>query len=259
MNLRFILALIMASWLSSQPVFAGAAPGENPYTPIVTRNVFGLLPIPTGPPPDATPAVPPPKITANGIMTIFGKVQVLFKVAGVARPGQPPKDESYVMSEGDRQDDIEVVKIDEQAATITFNNHGVVQQLALVAGTASGGTPPPAPPSFGAPPAMPRPAVAPVAGSPATIGFGGRFGRGRSLPGSGNPGAGGAPGFGGGGTAPGSSDAPQPQLTPEQQVINMESQRAKLMDEGNSAAMIIPTTPLTSQVIGEGGDTPPGQ
>src|ERR1700721_1331272 len=35
------------------------------------------------------------------------------------------------MSEGDRQDGIAVTKIDEQAGMITFDNHGVIQTLAL--------------------------------------------------------------------------------------------------------------------------------
>jgi hypothetical protein len=74
---------------------------QNPYAPIVVRNVFGLNP------------PPPPKITSNGIMSIFGQLQVLFKVAD-PRPGLPVKDEFYTLSEGERQDDIEVTHIDEK-------------------------------------------------------------------------------------------------------------------------------------------------
>ena len=36
-----------------------------------------------------------------------------------------------MMGEGDRQDGIAVTKIDEQAGMITFDNHGVIQTLAL--------------------------------------------------------------------------------------------------------------------------------
>ena len=64
-------------------------------------------------------------------MSLFGQLQVLFKVATPPKPGQPPQDQSYVMSEGDRQDGIAVTKIDEQAGMITFDNHGVIQTLAL--------------------------------------------------------------------------------------------------------------------------------
>jgi hypothetical protein len=65
-------------------------------------------------------------------MSIFGRLQVLFKTAGTAKPGQPAKDEFYILSEGQRQDEIEVIRIDEKASLVTFNNHGTVQELPLV-------------------------------------------------------------------------------------------------------------------------------
>ena len=253
MNARFILLLAASVWLGGPPLRADA---DNPYAPIVTRNVFGLVPIPVHDPADDVPTVPPPKITPNGIMTLFGKLQVLFKVAGVARPGQPPKDESYVMCEGDRQDEIEVKKIDEPAATITFINHGVVQELSLVAGTATGGDTAPAAAAF-PPPGMPRQA-APVMNNAAAMGFGGRFGRNRNVTSGGNPGAAGMPGFGGNSAAQNGGGAQQ-EITPEAQVIMMEAQRAQFIQQGNPAASIIPPTPLTSQLNGDGsgGDAPP--
>jgi hypothetical protein len=106
---------------------------DAPYTPIVARNMFALVPIPPAVTND--PSInsdPPPKITANGIMTIFGRDQALFKVATKAKTGQPAKDDTYVLAEGERQDDIEVVKIDHLNGLITFNNHGTVQELPLV-------------------------------------------------------------------------------------------------------------------------------
>src|SRR5664279_524336 len=106
-------------------------PGD-PYAIVVARNIFGLNP---PPPPNANPQDPnpPPKITPNGIMTILGNLQVLFKVAGTPKPGgPPPADESYILSEGQGQDDIEVVKIDEKNSIVTFNNHGETQTLPLV-------------------------------------------------------------------------------------------------------------------------------
>jgi len=253
MNFRFILMLTAVSWLSACAQAGLAAATDNPYTPIVTRNVFGLVPIPVGPPPDATSATPPPKITPNGIMTIFGKLQALFKVAGVAKPGQPAKEESYVLGEGERQDDIEVQKIDEKAATITFNNHGKIEELALIAGTAVGGESAPAGPGGPGVMPMPNPGGAPATGgNPAPIGFGGRFGRNNNASGLGNPGTGGAPGFGGG-TAASTGNATQPeQLTPEAQVIMMEAQRAQWLKQGNPAATILPPTPITQEVIGGG-------
>jgi hypothetical protein len=106
---------------------------DNPYAAVVARNIFGL-----NPPTVETPATaePPAKITPNGIMSIFGHLQVLFKVSGQATPGKPG-DQSYILAEGQRQDDIEVVQIDQKAGIVTFNNHGIVQKLPLASATAS--------------------------------------------------------------------------------------------------------------------------
>ncbi len=117
---------------------------NNPYAPIVVRNIFGLNPTPTNNPADTADALP--KIMPNGIMSIFGRLQVLFKVAIPAKAEQPAKDEAYILSEGQRQDEIEVVQIDEKAGLVTFNNHGTVQELALVKAAAPvAGTSTPAP------------------------------------------------------------------------------------------------------------------
>ena len=112
-----------------------ASANLNPYAPIVARNIFGLLPIPTNPPvdPNAALATPPPKITPNGTMTLFGVPQALFKVAWPPAGGQPAKEQSYVLAEGESQDNIEVTKIDQAAGVITFNNNGTVQVLPLAA------------------------------------------------------------------------------------------------------------------------------
>ena len=247
---------------------------NNPYAPIVVRNVFGLNP----PQPVDTNATQAdlPKITPNGIMSIFGQLQVLFKIAGTAKPGQPAKDESYILSEGQRQDEIEVIQIDEKASLVTFNNHGTVQELPLAKAN---------------PPVVNTPAAA--SGGPVPIqnflapngvnsgGIPGHFG-GRSASG---PGAARNRGMGNGGnnfnnggnqnpnsqaipmgggsilqstpTGAGYSGQQQPQntMTPEAQVIMMEAQRAQWQNEGNPAAAIIPPTVLTPQ-NGAGGMPP---
>ena len=110
----------------------------NPYAVVVARNIFNLNP-PVPVDPNAKLIEPPVKITPNGIMSIFGQLQVLFKVA--AKPGG--KDASYILTEGQRQDDIEVTKINEKAGVVTFNNHGVTQDLPLVI-TPPSSTPAPA-------------------------------------------------------------------------------------------------------------------
>ena len=110
---------------------AVAAP-DTPYPTIIARNIFNLVPIPP-PDPDAgkPPVEPPPKITPNGIVSIFGRLQAIFKVANKPKPGQPAKDDSLVLAEGEMQDEITVVKINPVDGLITFNNHGTVQELAL--------------------------------------------------------------------------------------------------------------------------------
>ena len=219
---------------------------NNPYAPIVVRNIFALnppLPVDAAPPGD-----PPPKITLNGIMSILGKLQALYKVAVPAKPGQPAKDDFYILSEGQRQDEIEVTHIDEQASLVTFNNHGTVQELPLVKANPSAAS---APTAQGGP-GPTRNLTAPN---------GDNSGRGRM---GGGPGAARNRGRGDGSplttvpTSAGSSGQQQPQnmpqnmpqntqntLTPEAQIIMMEAQRAQWQKEGNPAAAIIPPTALT--------------
>ncbi|HUZ06483.1 MAG TPA: hypothetical protein VMV89_03250 [Candidatus Paceibacterota bacterium] len=117
-----------------------ALPG-NPYALIVARNVFGLRPLPPPPDPNAQPKEPPVKITPNGVMSIFGQWQVLFKTTVAGKPEK----KSYMLAEGEAQDDIEVVKIDDKAGFVTFNNHGMLEKIPLAdepsAGAVVPGTP----------------------------------------------------------------------------------------------------------------------
>ena len=256
---RLALAMVLA--VSARAV-SQDVPG-NPYLTVAARNVFALLPIPTNNPADsAPPPEPPPKITPNGIMTLFGKLQVLFKVAVKPPPGQPAKDQSYVMTEGERQDEIEVVKINQNAGSIIFNNHGTVQELALVAATASGPASAPPPPAMGGIPIpIPRFNSSGGAGNePVSIGrpFGGPSGPGGRNHGYGGSYGGNVGSIGNMSNTSSSADASRvhaPQmdvLTPEAQVIMMEAQRAEFLDKGSSAASILPPTPLTHLVTGDG-------
>lgn len=252
MNLRWCIHLtLVGAFLGSGIMAAQAATAQNPYQEIVTRNVFGLVPIPTAPPPKAEPDTSHlPKITPNGIMTIFGKLQVLFKVA--PEQGKPgAKEESYVMSVGDRQDGIVVQNIDEKSATITFNNHGTVQELALVDGKASTGAAPASAPAqhgvAGRIP-LPRPGMPQShGGAQAAIQNGGRVAS------SGNgPGIGGGPGMASTATLKNQT----PNITPEEQVIMIEAQRMKAIEDNDPTAPLFPVTELTSQTLGQdGGDS----
>jgi hypothetical protein len=254
MNLRqcVLLGLVAVGWLSGRSLRAGAAPSANPYAPIVTRNVFALVPIPVNTGPEV-PADPPPKITPNGIMTIFGKLQVLFKVSENL-PGQPPKDDSFVMSEGDRQDDIEVQKIDEKAAVITFNNHGVVQELPLVATTAAI----PSPSGLGRP-ALPYGRFNPNNRVP--LGYNSPYSRPPDNPANAIPTPAPPPVTDAAPSAPVAPAEPaQPAMPLEQQVIMIEAQRMDMIQKGDPTAVIMPPTEMTSEVLGAsptGGNTPP--
>ena len=231
----------------------------NPYTTVVTRNIFGLVPIPTNSPVEVAPPEPPVKITPNGIMSIFGKVQVLFKTPGKAKPGQPAKEESYVLCVGERQDEIEVLAIDEKEGKVKFNNHGIPQELALVAAAnvpspvvGGGGGP------GGAVAGFRPPSMVPMPGGVSAATGGARFGRaarGQNVVSSedlananANLGGGGNPG------ANGHLDGSQ-NLSPEAQVIMIEANRAATQEAVNQGLMPpLPPTVLTpSDATGPGG------
>src|ERR1022692_3524295 len=133
---------------------------DKPYASIVARNMFGLLPIPPPVPVNtAPPEEEPPKITPNGTMTLFGKLEALFKVANKGKAGQPPKEDSYVLSEGERQEGITVLKINQPDGIITFDNHGHIQELPLI--VASNTTAPAGPGGAAAPGSGLIPGLAP--------------------------------------------------------------------------------------------------
>ena len=164
-----------------------AALSGNPYGVVVERNIFGLNPPPLVDP-NATVVEPPAKIIPNGIMSIFGQLQVLFKVAG--KP--PAKDANYILMEGQSQDEIEVVKIDEKAGIVSFNNHGIPQDLPLVV---TAPTVTPSAPTGGNPVV---PGMVPRGGAPGAISpgnnpfmnrFGNRPGRGGNPTGGNDPSA----------------------------------------------------------------------
>lgn len=219
---------------------------DNPYATIVDRNIFSLVPIPLPAPPESKPIEPPAKITPNGIMSIFGQLQALFKVATPTKPGQPAQDKSYTLSVGERQDDIEVTRIDEVARIITFNNHGVMQELSLTnaivttpAAPVGGSGAPTGAPGFVRPPNLP--------GGPINR-FGGRFGQGNNLsnPYSGNnPSASSPSNFAGNTGRNIGQQSEAENLSPEAQVIAIEAQRAQFQQQGNPAAAILPPTAIT--------------
>ena len=91
----------------------------NPYRAITDRNVFGLLP--PEPPAPPTPPTPPANIKLTGITTIFGNKRALLMVQDTAPGG---KEQSYMLSEGQREGDVEVLEINERDGTVKVKNAG---------------------------------------------------------------------------------------------------------------------------------------
>jgi len=104
----------------------------NPYKPIATRNVFGLSAI-SLPQPPAQPSKLLAKISLTGITTILGPPNALFKVSNPVEPGKPEK--SYMLREGQFQDDVEVMSINAKGGSVVFRNHGVIQKISFESGT----------------------------------------------------------------------------------------------------------------------------
>lgn len=107
---------------------ATGADSANPYQGIVDRNVFGLKPPPTLPRPEDNKP-PAPKITLTGITTILGNKRALMNVAMPAKPPEPAKQKSFILAEGQRDGEIEVLEIDETSGTVKVDDFGTVMVL----------------------------------------------------------------------------------------------------------------------------------
>ena len=229
------------------PAPSSPAPSGNPYEPIVVRNVFDL-----NPPQPVIQAPPdtPVKITPDGIMTIFGSKQVLFYADIPPRPPIPATQKSYILSEGQQQDDIEVRHIDEKKGIISFSNHGVLQELPLAkAGPIT--TPTPvvmntAPPAgvpannYGRAPAGNNGNLASRFGQNRNFGSAARnFGNaGNTAANTGNPGFGTSIGAG-------NTSSRQP-LSSEDQALLIAAQHAHAQQTGDPIAPIFPPTEFDS-------------
>jgi hypothetical protein len=106
------------------PPVAPTPTNGNPFRLIATRNAFGIK----DPPPPPTPVVdtppPPPPTPSNVTLTGFSLWQGRKKVyLQISAPGS--KAPSYRdMEEGDVQDDIEILGIDEKNETARIRNAG---------------------------------------------------------------------------------------------------------------------------------------
>ena len=121
------LLSILVLWAGERAAFADTV-GATPYQAIVERNVFGLKP-PTPPPDPEANKPPPPKILLQGITTLLGNKRALLKVSVPAKPPEPAKEIPLVLAEGQRDGEIEVLAIDENARTVKVNDYGTVVDL----------------------------------------------------------------------------------------------------------------------------------
>jgi hypothetical protein len=215
------LLMVLAALGATRPCHA--TDGEatnNPYVAIASRNMFGL----TTPPPttrDASPDPAVPKITLTGLMSIFGRFQVLFKSSRPNQAGQPAKDQSYVLMEHESQDGIAVLHINVETGAVTFNNHGQVQELFLAGWSVTNS------PLL----ALSEPVEAPAANLPAV--YPESFIRART------------PDYLGGGPNGLGPDQPLPATTMEERIVLIEAQRAYLKSRHDPAADLLPPTALT--------------
>ena len=210
---------------------ATSEPSGSPYSGIVERNVFGLKPPPPPPGPEDNKP-PPPKIFLQGITTFGGVKRALFKAQMPAKPGEPPKGEqSFILAEGQRDGDIEVLEIDANPpGSVKVNDFGTIITLDFEHN------------------GIKTTAAAPVPGGPPRPGIGG--------PPPGAPGAnptgppGGAQPFNpASAQARGATAAAQPQMSAEQRFLMVEAYRAKLKQQGlDRTAPPVPPAPLAQEL-----------
>jgi hypothetical protein len=245
---------------------------DNPYHGIVDRNVFGLKPPPPPPDPEANKP-PPPKIVLAGIMGGFGAKKALMKTTPPAKPGEPAKEQSYILAVGQREDDLEVLDINEKAGSVkvkyggvevplTFDNNGVKFAAGPPPAVApAGGVPPP---GGGAAPGGANPFAPNASGFNKTIPTrpmrpsGANGGITPQSTGGAYPGA--TPYTAGNGiavptpgltVAPGQSIPPtaqqqqQPELTGEQATVLLELERERLKQQGSPIHDLMPPTELS--------------
>lgn len=153
---------------------------SRPYEEIVSRNVFGLKPPPPPPNPEDNKP-PPPNITLTGITTVVGKKALMETPPPAIKPGTPagtapPGKQFYMLGEGEREGEIEVIAIDEvlgsvkvkngaQEVTLTFEKNGVKPPT-----SAPVGNPGALPGLPGAPGMIPPPAAMPASFTPMPTG-----------------------------------------------------------------------------------------
>ncbi len=203
-----------------------AAPAANPYQGITERNVFRLNPPPAPAPPEASKP-PTPKVFLTGITTLGGPKRALLKTAPTpGKAGDAGKERSYMLTEGERQDELEVVAIDEKEGVVKVNYAGDVFSVnfkdnAVASTTPAAPSAPGAPPNRALPPGAPAPAFRPAGrGMSPALGAAGRAANAATGAGLGAGALSGASGVGGGVAA-----AAAPPMSAEEQAVLVELNR----------------------------------
>lgn len=133
----------------------------NPFQDILTRNVFGLVPVP---PQAKPPDQPLPKITLTGITTVTGVARALLKMPPVPGAAGPAGERFFNLRLGERDGDLEVLEINEKSGTVVVAYTGRMLTLGFEPEKASSaGIPSPtlvAAVQESAPPPLPGPSVA---------------------------------------------------------------------------------------------------
>ena len=126
---RFWVCTLAAAVLAADGRAIVPDNASEQYQAIKERNVFGLRPPPTQPPPSNAPPQLP-KITLTGITTILGNKRALMKVLPLGlKPGEVAKELSLILTEGERESEIEVLQIDEKNGSVKVDNSGTVMTL----------------------------------------------------------------------------------------------------------------------------------
>src|ERR1022692_84220 len=218
----------------------------GPYHGIVARNVFDIhAPVPHDPALDKPPTPPPPNIRLQGITDILHKKQVIFKVQLPPKPPAPAKEESYILTEGQREGEIEVLEIDVKAGTVKMSDYGIITNLSIELNGEKLVSGPPA----GVPGAQPQlpPPPGTIPSSFPTLPAGRIPPRTLRLPGS--AGAQTAPPANSGfsGASQGSGNAQTiASMSPEAQALMVEAERLRTKDQvANGSAPALPYTPAT--------------
>jgi len=237
----------------------------NPFSAIVERNVFALKDPPPPPPLEVKTNTPPPNIRLTGITTIFGtsNKRALFMVQEVGIPGKPAgKEESYILTEGQRQGPIEVVEIDEKHNSVKIKNDGNEAVLTLDEKVKLPSAP--AIPGLGAPlpgglPRLPTAGVTPAGSiSPISLYGNNKNNNNYNTP---VPAASVELPLRTIRTPPAAAPVTGPVPSPEEQIIMIEAQREA--NKNNPRFPPLPPTPLTPILQGEqnqqpaGGEAPP--